>query len=300
MQNSSRLAGFLTGFVEPNLCEQYEAFISQLLQEKWLPVDHVRWPFEIENDIVGSVRPDDARWLAQHIPGLVLEDECLSLAPYCSTDSPSVLALIAQALRDQGRLGKWRNELLRVNGDSGQTRGFIERAAVRPLGISTVSVNIIAYAANVSIASTQSEQEPIAMWVQKRAWDKDTDPGLWTTCAGGLAAGDESLLVSLAREVQEEAGFDLTALQDAGHNIVRRPSFRTRRNIPEGLLIEEVMCWDITLPIEMTPINQDGEVETFELWPVEKVIAGIVDQQFTTEAALIIHQSLSEKLAPNH
>jgi 8-oxo-dGTP pyrophosphatase MutT (NUDIX family) len=264
----------------------YDAFISQAINANFVPADHERWAFEIDADVVGSVIPEDAQFFAKHIAGLNLEPQCLSLAPFCSPDAPSVLAQMANALRDQGRLGKWRNELLRVTGDSGQVRGLVERAAVRQLGIRTFAVHLVAYSQIANSAATTG------MWVQQRALDKANDPGLWDTCAGGLAAGDESLLLSLEREVQEEAGLDLPSLQREGHLIKRGNTIQTQRNIPEGFLVEELLCWDIDLPDTVMPVNQDGEVEKFELWPIDKIIAGIAEQQFTVEAALIIHQSL--------
>ena len=92
--------------------------------------------------------------------------------------------------------------------------------------------------------------------------------------------------------MQEEAGLYLPNLQREGHLIKRVKTIQTQRNIPEGFLVEELLCWDIDLPISAIPINQDGEVEKFELWPINKIITGIAEQQFTVEAALIIHQSL--------
>jgi 8-oxo-dGTP pyrophosphatase MutT (NUDIX family) len=266
--------------------KRYDEFVSKALKANLTSADHERWAFEIDDDVVGSLRPEDARFFAQHIEGLSLDSNCLSLAPFCSPDAPSVLAQMANALKEQGRLGKWRNELLRVTGDSGQVRGLIERAAVRPLGIRTFAVHLVAYC--------KTTQGP-CMWVQQRALDKANDPGLWDTCAGGLAAGDESLLISLEREVQEEAGLDLKLLQQQGHIVQRLETIKTQRNIPEGFLVEELLCWDIDLPNNVVPINQDGEVEKFELWPIEQVVQGIADQQFTVEAALIIHQSLYQR-----
>ncbi len=274
--------------------KQYQQWITQAQQSNWVAADTDRWPFEIDADVVGSVTPNDAVWFAEQIPGLVIQDQCLSIAPYCSPDAPSVLAQMATLLDQKGRLGKWRNELLRVTGDSGQVRGLIERAAVRPLGIRTFAVHLVAYASNDELL-TKNQQSVDAMWVQQRALDKATDPGLWDTCAGGLAAGTESLLVSLEREVQEEAGLDLQQLQQRGHSIVRLPSIQTQRKIPEGALVEELLCWEITLPANETPVNQDGEVEKFELWPIQKIIEGIANGLFTVEAALIIHQSLKHR-----
>jgi 8-oxo-dGTP pyrophosphatase MutT (NUDIX family) len=243
-----------------------------------------RWPLEIDGDIVGSVTPEDAIWFNKHIEGLHLESDCLSVLPHCSPDAPAVLAQMANLLREHGRLGKWRNELLRVTGDSGQVRGMVERAAVRALGIRTFAVHLVAYA-----------DEQSHMWVQQRALDKATDPGMWDTCAGGLAAGDESLTLSMQREAYEEAGLKLDELAAQGCHAIRRRGCTVKKPLPEGFMVEELLVWDIDLPAKITPINLDGEVARFEKWPIATVLQKLQEGLFTNEATWITRQSLQER-----
>ena len=90
-----------------------------------------------------------------------------------ASESPdATFARIARALRDTGLAGAWRNELLEVTDAAGVAVGAIERAAVRPLGITTDAVHLIAHRADGRV------------WVQLRALDKATDPGLWDTTMG--------------------------------------------------------------------------------------------------------------------
>ncbi len=44
--------------------------------------------------------------------------------------------------------------------------------------------------------------------IQQRAWDRDTDPGVWATTAGSVLAGEDSLAAAL-REAAEELGVHL-------------------------------------------------------------------------------------------
>lgn len=245
---------------------------------------NTRWPLEIDGDVVGSITPEDAVWFSQNIAGLHLEADCLSVLPHCSPDAPAVLAQMANLLKEHGRLGKWRNELLRVTGDSGQVRGMVERAAARALGIKTFAVHLVAY------ADSQTH-----CWVQQRAFDKATDPGMWDTCAGGLAAGDESLTLSMHREAYEEAGLKLDELAALGCHAIRRSGCTVKKPLPEGFMVEDLLVWDIDLPAHITPVNLDGEVACFEKWPIAKVLQGLHDGLFTDEATWITRQSLKER-----
>jgi hypothetical protein len=40
---------------------------------------------------------------------------------------------------------------------------------------------------------------------------------------------------------------------------------------PEGLRRDWLYCYDLILPGDFVPEPADGEVESFELWPIERV-----------------------------
>jgi NUDIX domain len=161
-----------------------------------------RWIFELDGKVAGTLTADTAIFLAKTIPGLNLEDECLTLSPVCSKDGVSVLELMAITLREAGLLPRWRNELLAVLADDASLLGVIERAAMRPLGLRTQATHLV---------GVRSDGR---YWLQQRALDKDTDPGLWDTLAGGLVGTEwvagqrvnENLRLATCREAWEEAG----------------------------------------------------------------------------------------------
>jgi 8-oxo-dGTP pyrophosphatase MutT (NUDIX family) len=246
--------------------------------------------FEIADQVVGSVSTQDAYWFANSIQGLVLDDDALHVTPTCSHDASSTLAQMASLLRKANRLGKWRDELLRVSADNGQILAMIERAAVRALGIKTFAVHLIVYApANVG-------DQAQGVWVQQRAFNKATDPGMWDTCVGGLAAGDESFLLSLERETHEEAGLDLPALIASGSaNLTRNETITINRGVPEGLMIEDSISWDCVVPAQWRPQNLDGEVARFELWSIAQLLEALENNHTTLEARLLFAQSLAKR-----
>jgi len=182
------------------------------------------------------------------------------------------LAAIAKWLHANRLGGRWRNELLPVTDERFELRGAIERAAVRPLGITTFAVHLIAARADGRV------------WVQQRALDKATDPGLWDTTMGGQVGAGESVADALARETWEEAGLTPAQLQDLRK--VERIEFR--RPVTEGYLVEHIDVFEATLADTLTPVNQDGEVQGFECLAPDALLERLLDENFTLEAALIL------------
>ncbi len=186
------------------------------------------------------------------------------------------LALLAQALRDAGLAGAWRNELLAVLDDQERTLGAIERAAVRPLGITTRAVHLLA-------RSPDGHH-----WVQRRALSKANDPGLWDTLMGGMVSAEDTLHSALARETWEEAGLRLasvTGLGAGGTVSIRRPAADGNG---AGYVVEHISWFQCTLPDGLVPCNQDGEVDEFRLMARDELWARLQRDEFTLEAALLL------------
>jgi 8-oxo-dGTP pyrophosphatase MutT (NUDIX family) len=185
------------------------------------------------------------------------------------------LAQLALGLRDAGFAHTWRDEQLAVCNDAGVVLGTIERAAVRPLGIATHAVHLAALDARGR------------HWVQQRAFDKPTDPGLLDTTVGGLVPAGEPLHVALERESWEEAGLrprELRAVRHAGRLLTRRPF----RELAHGYVVEQIDFFVGALPDGVVPRNQDGEVAAFRCLAAEDVSALLEQDAFTIDAALVL------------
>jgi len=181
-------------------------------------------------------------------------------------------AAIAQWLLANGRSGASRNELLAVVDDTGRSLGAIERAVVRPLGISTHAVHLVV------------RDERGHVWVQKRAFDKATDPGRWDTTVGGLVAAGESIAWTLTRETWEEAGLRVKAL----HALASFGHFTVHRPVTDGYMVEHIEMVEAVVPAGVTPENQDGEVERFECVDRATLVERLHADAFTLEAAMIL------------
>lgn len=189
----------------------------------------------------------------------------------------AALAQIARWMNANALGGRWRDELLVVTDTRGHVVSHIERAAVRPLGITSFAVHLVAHA------------EQGGTWVQQRAFDKATDPGLWDTAMGGLVAGGETVLQALERETWEEAGLRIAELRDVtevGRITIRRPVDA------HGYMVEHIAVFEATVPAGVVPVNQDGEVLRFERIERAPLRERLVRGKFTLEASLILARGL--------
>nr|WP_315231388.1 NUDIX domain-containing protein [uncultured Albidiferax sp.] len=191
-------------------------------------------------------------------------------------DATQSLALLAGALRDAGLAHVWRNEQLAVPDADGQVVATVERAVIRVLGTTTRAVHLVGAAPDGRV------------WLQQRAFSKPNDPGLWDTLMGGMVSAADTLDSALERETWEEAGLHLQQL----HGLRYGGQVTTRRPADDGggagYVVEHIDWFACTVPDGMAPLNQDGEVERFELWDQATTLQQMEQGAFTAEAALIL------------
>jgi 8-oxo-dGTP pyrophosphatase MutT (NUDIX family) len=191
-------------------------------------------------------------------------------------DLTASLGHIAQAMRGAGLAHTWRDEQLAVTDGTGGVLGTVERAVVRPLGITTFAVHLAGCAPDGR------------HWVQRRSLTKPNDPGLWDTLMGGMVPASDSLAQALERETWEEAGLGMDQLQGlawGGRLLTRRPAGGPA---DPGYVVEYIDWYRCVLPHGVAPANQDGEVEEFRLMAPAELAPRLVAGEFTTEAALIL------------
>jgi 8-oxo-dGTP pyrophosphatase MutT (NUDIX family) len=247
-----------------------------------LPFIPSRLPLMIGSHCVGSVRLADAQ-LCPAATGLNKVVSGYQL-PENAAQCNAALALWANALRSAGRLKAWRNELLSVSAlpapDSVLTDlpielAQLERGAARVLGILTHAVHLVGLAANGDV------------WLQHRALNKATDPGLWDTLAGGLLSAGDSLHSGMLRETHEEAGLletDLINIQS--HGMVQQ-----RREVPDGLILEAVWTYSAVLVEGVKPKNLDGEVMDFDCVSRSQLAKLVSAGKVTREAVLALRMA---------
>jgi isopentenyldiphosphate isomerase len=190
----------------------------------------------------------------------------LSSALDAPTRRSAAVAAFLQELRAQGHFkGLWRDELYPVTWELAREPLFVmERAAVPWFGVRAYGPHMTGYV---------KKSDGLHLWVPRRARDKPTFPGeLDNTVAGGQPAGI-GLLDNLVKECGEEAGIPPELARHA-----KAVGYISYWNQVGSQLKPDVMfCFDLELPADFTPRAHDGEVESFELWPIARVFETVRD-----------------------
>ncbi|MDE2275455.1 MAG: NUDIX domain-containing protein, partial [Burkholderiales bacterium] len=153
---------------------------------------------------------------------------------------------------------------------------LIERAAARFWGTLTRGAHATGYVAD-------ARGRPQRLWIAQRAATKATDPGLLDNLVGGGVPAGQTPWQALLREGWEEAGLGPATMQSARPGRV----LRLQRPLPEGWQCEDLHAYDLALPPDVQPANQDGEVQGFACLPVPQALALAAGPRMTVDAALV-------------
>jgi 8-oxo-dGTP pyrophosphatase MutT (NUDIX family) len=235
-----------------------------------------RVPFRVGGRPVGSVARGHLAALRGWPGTLRVDDDGVDLIA-APGERDAALAPIHTALRAQGLIRSWRDELFPLfDPQTLQPLARIERAAARFWGTLTLGAHCTGWVAG-------ADDRPARLWIAQRAFDKATDPGCFDNLVGGGVPAGQSPLQALWREGWEEAGLPLEVMQRATAGRV----IRLHRDIPEGFQHEWLYSWDLMLDPAERPINQDGEVAGFDLLPVAQAAALAGGDTMTVDAALV-------------
>ena len=180
---------------------------------------------------------------------------------------------MAQNWSRLGILGGWRNEQFDVEDAAGKPLFALERAAFRPLGLMSHAVHINGL--------TLHEGEWM-FWIGRRSPYKAVDPDKLDNLVGGGIASGESVHTAMMREGREEAGLDGALLK----NLVCQNRRLSVRPVSRGLHNEMLHIFDVVLPPETRPENQDGEVAGFTLMTPEELVEAMCGGLMMNDAML--------------
>ena len=203
-------------------------------------------------DVVGFVAPKFAAEL-RAFAGFAVNAETVTL-----TDA-AVLPNVAQILAGRG-FYRFRREAFDVRArPGGAVLTTIDRGALPAFGV---------MAEGVHVNGLVGREDGLHLWVARRAANKPLDPGKFDhITAGGISAG-MGPMDTLIKEAGEEAAIPAELAATAGK--VSEISYAMER--PEGLRRDLLHCYDLQVPESFTPRAADGEVESFELWPIARVV----------------------------
>ncbi len=224
-------------------------------------------PFTVDGARVGWVRHGLADRLATFRDVFVVSTDAVALHDALRDFEARSAAMdhVVRALEAQGVMRGRRDEFYAVAPSIDHAAVFrLERAAIPLFGVSACGVHMTGYV---------RRPDGLWIWVPRRARDKSTYPGMLdNTVAGGQPMG-LGLRENLIKECREEAGIPAPLAQHA----VETGCLRYCLEAPEGLKPDVQFCFDLELPEAFTPVNADGEMECFELWPAARVMAIVND-----------------------
>lgn len=242
-------------------------------------------PWQCGTRALGWLTPDMARMLVGALAQSTLCNGAViwDAEAWSEPERSFALQEALGRLHGQGLITGWRDERFSFWSQDTETPDdqpplfAVERAGFRPLGLLSHAVHINGFTPDG------------ALWCGRRSLNKATDPGMLdNVTAGGLPA-HESILECAVRELQEEAGLQLTSpgdLHSAGQIRVRRPDTL-------GWHDEMLHVFNLTLPVSTQPVNQDGEVSDFLRLAPHAVIDRLRAGEFTVDAGVSLAQGLN-------
>ena len=234
-------------------------------------------PFYIGRERVGWIRRTDASVLQSWPDVFHIDQTSIRLADtFCDLNTRSAaLGAVIGMLAADGRIPGWRNETYAIrNTFDAQPLAFIERAASRFFGTMTYAVHLNGIVEELGRAPN--------LWIARRSETKATDPGMLdNVVAGGIGWGT-GIEETLVKECWEEAGMP----RELAVKAVRGRVFHVLQSLPEGTQVEQIYVFDLTLPVDFAPRNQDGEVGEHRLARIDEVARWIEEGALTVDASL--------------
>ena len=238
-------------------------------------------PFEVEGHRIGWIRPALADQLPDVDPGFLVTPERVTIAPEVRgfEARSAVLEHAARFLVEQGAVKALRNEFYPVLPTWGaEPLARIDRAVVAPFGIRAYGLHVNGF--------VRQPDGSLSLWIGRRARDREVAPGkLDNLIAGGQPIG-LSLAENLIKEAGEEAGIDAALASRA----VPVGAVTYTMETKAGLKPDTLFLYDLELDPAFEPKNTDGEVETFELWPLDRVAESVrttTDWKFNVNLVVI-------------
>jgi 8-oxo-dGTP pyrophosphatase MutT (NUDIX family) len=213
---------------------------------------------------IGWLRRDNAAALARF-------DTVFSVAPdrvrlVAEGDADAITAAVdavVEALVVERSIPKWRNETFDVMPRWGDPPMFrLDRGAVPFFGVRAYGVHLNGY---------RRDGDQYSLWIGKRAPNKLVDPGkLDNMVAGGIGNG-HGAAATLVKEAEEEA----TLPAALSGRAVATGALTYRMETKTGIRDDVMFVYDLEVPDDFTPHNEDGEIATFELMPLATVLEHI-------------------------
>ena len=217
-------------------------------------------PLRIDGTLAGRIHHRRAPYLLEHLPWLQPGADAL----LWNGDDPAMrtrrLADALPVLAEAGLARAPTGELFDVvRPFAGIPLARCDRALLPTFGFPGYGVHVVGYVADAD--------GPL-IWIPRRSRDREIAPGqLDNTIAGGIASG-MTVIETLRKEAQEEAGLASPVVDAA------RPTGALAYCHHEGEFLRDdtLFLYDLPMHRDIRPRNLDGEVEDFSLMPWQQVL----------------------------
>lgn len=235
------------------------AFIDRIRAcNGWDPADYTR--FHIAGQPVGWARRALAPRLTDWPDVFYLDNRGLHLSRQLAdpeSRTRAVAEVLGQLVRTR-ELPPFHGELYPVGPDRARPQLLLDRAMASHFGVR---------AHGQHINGLVRDGDRLWLWVARRARDKRNYPGMLDhLAAGGLPHG-LSPAENLLKECWEEAAVPA----ELAGRAVPVGGLSYCKSTVSGLKPDTIYCYDLYLPADFRPRCNDGEVESFELMPIEAV-----------------------------
>ena len=218
-------------------------------------------PLFAGNDRVGLLRRDNAAALRRFPDVFAVGDDRVSLLARGDVAAVSgAVDAVVDALVAEKRIPKSRSETFDVAPRWGAPVVFrLDRGAVPFFGTRAYGVHVNGYRRIGSM---------LDLWVGRRSPDKSVAPDkLDNLVAGGIGNG-HGLQETLLKEGEEEASLPRGLTSRA----VPAGAVSYRMDNELGIRDDVLFVFDLEMPADFVPKNQDGEIIHFELMPASAVL----------------------------
>jgi len=219
--------------------------------------------FIIDSKDIGWIHRDNIIYLKEYVNVFTIKESSVVLNSELNTFKKRTEAVdyVMKKLYEVGIIKKWRDEPFDISESFGQeVLMAVDRGASLFLGIQAYGVFLNGYC---------YKNNKLHLWVAKRASTKKTYPGSFDNIvAGGLTGGGYTPKEILIKEAKEEAGMSIELSNDAqAVGIISYIKEDNNKSAENAVMFN----YDLLLPEDFIPIANDGEVDYFELWDIEKV-----------------------------
>ncbi len=235
--------------------------------------------FKTDGYAVGWLRPSIAELLISAPSVFMKAEDSIQFTPDLNSADrrTAALASVAEGWVDQGHLPRLRGEIYPVRLTWLAPDLFrLDRTLAPFFGVRAYGVHLNGYV---------ERDKELYLWLGRRSADAFVEPGKLDNIVAGGQSAHLTITENLVKECAEEASIPSTLVKLARPTGTVSYCFDGDR----GLKPDTLFCFDLELPDDFQPVNQDGEIEDFRLMALGEALAQIKKgENFKFNVALVI------------